>query len=197
MNRRFYDQDPTVAQAVSLLLMFPPELQTVIAKAFAAIAERDFNMLEIMKEFRSLGTAKVLALHMSKQKKRAYDQDPLVHQAMNYLMLMESRSRQRIAERILVLVGHIQEYLTNCKTFNVAPSTQTVEKIADVYVQFGTEHVKEFLAALKRRMEEGVPEAPVPTPETSPAETPPDSAAKGPGENIKDEGGMKIKGFID
>jgi len=86
MNKyRFYDQEPSVSQAVELLLVLPQEMQSIIADGISLIAEQEFRANELMKELKSLGTEKVLAVYKSKQKKRAYDKNHAVHRAINYL----------------------------------------------------------------------------------------------------------------
>jgi hypothetical protein len=44
MNKyRFYDQEPSVSQAVELLLVLPNELQSIIADGISMIAEQEFR----------------------------------------------------------------------------------------------------------------------------------------------------------
>jgi hypothetical protein len=147
--KRFYDGEPTTSQVVNLMLKFPDELQTVLGNSMSEIAARDFNADEILNDLKSLGTEKVLSMYKSKQKKRDYDRNAAFHQAMNYMMVMSSQNRQAISGKVLVLMGHMQEYLQVCKERNASPSAQVMADIADVYIKEGSDQAKGFISELK------------------------------------------------
>lgn len=147
-NRRFYEGNPTVKLAVDSLFLFPDEIQRIIAKGFSTIAERDCNALELLKEFRMLGSDRVLALYKSKRKQRKYDNNPTVHGAMNYLLVMNEKSRVFLATKVIELVGFMQDYLKICKSHSYSPQIQTVEKISDVYIEHGPDAAHAFIVRL-------------------------------------------------
>jgi hypothetical protein len=149
MKKRFYDQDPSVSQAIELLLIFPEEMQAVIADGLSTIAEQEFRANEMINDFKSMGSDKVLALYKSKQKKRKYDKNPTVHRAMNYMMILSPENRVIISKKILEMITFLQGYLITCKNLTTAPSLNGVERIRDVYVQFGPDDVRHFLAAMQ------------------------------------------------
>lgn len=163
-RKRFYDGEPSTSQAVDLMLKFPDELQTVLANSMSMVAEGDYKADEILNDLKSLGTEKVLALYKSKQKKRDYDKNPSFHRAMNYMMVMTPQNRQAISGKVLVLMGHVQEYLKVCKEKGVNPSVSTIENLAEVYVKQGNDQAKSFIDTVavapeaedKRNMEESV-----------------------------------------
>jgi hypothetical protein len=147
-NRRFYEKHPTVKTAVESLLLFPEDIQRIIAKSFSRIAERDCNAMELLKEFRTLGSERVLALYKSKKKQRKYDQNPAVHEAMNYMLVMNEDSRLFLASKVIELVGFMQNYLKLCKQYETAPSMETLETISSSYVERGPEQTAAFLRYL-------------------------------------------------
>jgi hypothetical protein len=147
-NRRFYEDHPTVKTAVESLFLFPDDIQRIIARGFSIIAERDCNALELLKEFRTLGSERVLALYKSKKKQRKYDQNPIVHEAMNYMLVMNEKSRVFLASKVIELVGFMQTYLKLCKQYATAPETEAIEAISHTYVEHGPEKAKAFLSQL-------------------------------------------------
>jgi hypothetical protein len=148
-QRRFYEEDPTVKKAVDSLFLFPEDIQRVIAKGFSLIAERDCNAQERLKEFKTLGSEKVLALYKSKKKMRKYDKNPVVHEAMNYMLIMDTGSRNFLASKVIELVGFMQDYLKLCKTYSSAPDIKTIENISETYVEKGLTEAKSFISKLE------------------------------------------------
>lgn len=172
LKRRFYEKHSAVSQAVESLLLFPDDIQRIIAKGFSTIAERDCQAAEIMKEFKSLGTDKVLALYKSKTKKRKYDQNPITHQAMNYLMIMSDESQIFMAGKIMELVGFMQDYLKLCKRHAVTPQRESVETISNTYVMRGATEAKIFLKKLDAEIHLQLAESP-PVPKAATSSFPP------------------------
>ena len=138
-NKRFYDQDPLVSQAINLLMLLPGEIQTLVAECTAKIAESEYRANELMHNMKSLGSDKILGLYKSKQKKREYDQNLLIHQALNYLMLLSEENRRRIASRIVGLIAHIKDYLQFCRSCSMAPNLEHIREIRSTYLKFGPE----------------------------------------------------------
>lgn len=193
-TRRFYEEHPTVRKAVESLFLFPDDIQRIIAKGFSIIAERDCNAVELLKEFRTLGTERVLSLYKSKKKQRKYDKNPVVHDAMNYMLVMNEKSRVFLASKVIDLVGFMQDYLHVCKTHSTAPQIETVETIATTYIEHGPEQAKAFIkqldAEFKKRLL-GNPDAPD---EVSNGKTP---SVKSVIEGIQSGNtGMRVKGDI-
>lgn len=194
MKKRFYDQEPSVSQAVELMLVFPDDLLGIVANGLSLIAEREYDAKELLENFRSLGTDKVLALYKSKQKKRKYDQNPQMHRAMNYLMVMSPEKQQVISKRIVELVGYIQEYFKTCKEYTVRPEVGAVESLTETYVHMGAEETRKFLKTVKDEFIRQLQESGPPTPEPVAAK---EGRPKSISEAIRDEGmGMRIKGDI-
>lgn len=156
-KKRFYDLDVNVAQAVQLLMLFPDEIQSIIADGLSYIAEREFKANEILKELKSLGRDKVLAIYNSQKKRRDYDKNPSVHRAMNYLMILSDENRRFIAQQIIGLMGYLQNYLKACRKYESSASLDTMESITGVYLELGVQEVQQLIRAIesefKRRLD--------------------------------------------
>lgn len=151
---RFYEKDPTVRRAVEALFLFPAEIQRVLASGFTLIAERDFKMKEVENRGKNLGASTVLSLHKSKQKNRPYDNCPVTHKALNYLMMMSPESRIFLSCKIIELMGFMQEYLKLCESCNVLPDDEVVQEISDTYHYKGAAEARVFITVLSREFKQ-------------------------------------------
>lgn len=138
-KNRFYDQDPLLSQAVGLLLVLPGEVQTLTADSISRIAEAEYRTNELIQDAKTLGSDKILALYKSKQKKRDYDQNPAIHRALTYLMLLSNENRRLIAHRIVGLISHLQEYLKSCRMFSILPTFEQMQDVSNAYLKLGPE----------------------------------------------------------
>lgn len=148
-NARFYDRDANVSRAVKLLMLLPFELQSIIADGIALMAEQEFRANELLRELKSLGTDKVLAIYKSKQRKRDYDKNPAMHKAMNYLMVLSDENRIWLSHKIVGLVAHLKEYLQTCRVYSALPTRQAVGTLTNTYTQQGAEEVRRYLKAVE------------------------------------------------
>lgn len=148
-KKRFYDQEPTTSRAVELLLVFPPDLQSVIADGISMLAEQTFKISDMLKELKSLGTENVLAFYKSKQRKRDYDQIPAVHKAINDLMILTPENRIFMARKILGLMTHLQEYLRACKRHASVPSVSTIRETIHLYARYGASEAAQHLRGME------------------------------------------------
>src|SRR5690606_18151945 len=102
--KRWYDRQPRLSQAVRLMMLFPDEVKSIISDGIMLLANREFQVSEQMNSFRTLGSEKILGLYKSKNKRREYDQNELLHKAMNYLYILSEKNQDFMAEHILQLV---------------------------------------------------------------------------------------------
>jgi len=150
MQERFYQQDTIVKKAVEMLLVFPDDMQSVIAQGISHVTDQEFMTSRLNKHVQSLGAEKVMALFKSKQKKRDYDNNPQVHQMMNDLMILSPENRRFACEKMIELIGFITEYLQLCQAQPAAPKMETVENITETYVKMDKRACQEFMLALKK-----------------------------------------------
>jgi len=150
---RFYEKNPTVKQAVTLLFKFPPDVRSILARGFCAIAESDFDAHIVIKDFKRLGKEKVLALYKSAQKRREYDRDPYLTKAMNYLMILNPDQQFFISVKLLDLIHVVRDFMVVCKQHAVRLQLAMVEKITHMYVHCGRKEAEEFLTTSQNLFE--------------------------------------------
>ncbi|MEB3287396.1 MAG: hypothetical protein VKJ04_07825 [Vampirovibrionales bacterium] len=169
-DRRFYDQEPMVKGAITALAEFQqaastsPELEqiaseqnsaigTILAKGMSLFAIRDFNAHEKIdpqkvSQRKSLGTKVVLSLYKSKQKKRAYDASPDLHNAINHLRVLTSEERIIVSTKVLDLTRYVQQYLMVCESSRNEPLAEKVQTIRDTYIIKGEALARQYVEAV-------------------------------------------------
>jgi len=188
MKRRFYEEDRIVNQAIDMMLVFPDDLQSVIAQGVSRITDKEFLTSRLNKHVQSLGADVVLALYKSKQKQRGYDTNQYFHQMLNDLLVLSPENRHFVCEKVMELMGFITEYLQTCKVYAINPERETVDAITSTYVKLDKMACAQFIRALKKefmdRLDSKAPVAQVH-----------EKRDKSVREAVKDEGqGMKIRG---
>lgn len=171
-NKRWYDREPLVKQSIELLATFPDHVLTALAEGVNTVIEREYKVQELLRAFRSLGQEKVLALYKSKKKLRTLDQNPAMHQTVNYLYIIADESKNQIAQQVLDLVSIVYDYLQLCKKSDVTPSIQNIVRIRDEYVSqdiYAARHVldiiRQEIAQLLISQRQGTITPPPPPPE--------------------------------
>lgn len=158
---RWYDSRPKISKASRLLFIFPYEIQSIISEATLYLASRELKEDERMRSIRSLGSEKILGLHKSKNRRREYDENPLLHQAMNYLYVLSEEKREFMAEHILKMIQYIQHYLETCNLIGAEPQMTEVAMITKTYINSGEEAAELFLKKLRyeflQKMRNGKP----------------------------------------
>ncbi len=148
--KRWYDQDKSVSTAINLTLGMPDEILNVISQGVIILAENEFKAKELLQNFKSLGTDKILALYRSKEKKRTYDKDPTVHKMVNYLYVMSPENQHFMAQHIIIIIKHVQHYLQLCAESEIAPQRKELEGITQAYAISGDEAAKEMLTSIRQ-----------------------------------------------
>ncbi len=146
---RWYDRQPKLSQACKLLFSFPDEIKSLISEAVLIIAEREFKQNKKPEQVRTLGGEKILGLHKSKNRRREYDINPHLHQAMNDIYLLSDSQRDLMAERILNMVQYIQHELKTRKISQAEPTLAEAPALASAYLQSGDPGVALFLRHLR------------------------------------------------
>lgn len=151
-QQRFYDIEPSLGKAVGLLMVFPNEMQSLIAQGVSRIAEQEFKAKNLMQDLKSLGSDIVMSLHKSKQRKRGYDRNREVHETLNYLMILSPKQRYLISLKILGLLGTLQQYLKLCRLFSVSPPKAMVATLVETYVKNGEQEAQVYLKAIETEL---------------------------------------------
>jgi hypothetical protein len=147
--KRWYERQPNLSQAVSLLIILPDEVRTIIGEATMQLANQEFEESRKSGINRSLGGDKVLGLYKSKNKRREYDQNESLHKAMNYLYILSDENQDFMAIHILKMLNYIQQYFATCREFNENPSLEEVADMTQQYVISGKTAVERFLRNLR------------------------------------------------
>lgn len=147
--KRWYERQPKLSQAVKLLIILPDEVRTIIGEALMLLANREFEMSKYSEGSRSLGGDKVLGLYKSKNRRREYDQNETLHQAMNYLYILSDENQDFMAVHILKMLDYMQQYFATCREFNTEPSLEDVAALMQQYVIQGSVEVERFLKRLR------------------------------------------------
>ena len=133
-------------------MLFPDEIKTIICDGVMILANREFQVNEQMKSFRTLGTDKIMGLHKSKSKNRNYDQNQIMHKAMNYLYILTERNQDVMAEFTLEIIGFIQDYLRTCQIFKADVSMERVADITQAYIESGADGARELIEAVREEL---------------------------------------------
>ena len=96
MKHRWYDIDPTLSLAISLLKNSTPQIKHLCAEAISKIASE--NGVKLPNDFFS---------KLKTSFKRWYDEDKELSQAMEYLRLSSEDLRKKIALELIELLQHI------------------------------------------------------------------------------------------
>lgn len=147
--KRWYDRQPKLSQAFKLIILLPDEVRSIISESLMLIANREFESGEADRSFRTVGSEKIMGLHKSKNKRREYDQNELLHKAMNYLYVLSDDNQDFMADHVLKMVEFIQKYFATCQEFKAEPTLEDVAAVTNTYVEKGSAEVNRFLSKLR------------------------------------------------
>jgi hypothetical protein len=164
-KRRFYDKTPVIKQAVDAFLLFPDEIQQMIADGFSEVARRDCQALELANNLKSLGAELVLALYKSKRKQRGYDRHAHAHQALNDLMVVSDENRILLANTMLDIMRLVREYLALCRDYGLIPQKDIIRAISAAYAKGGATEAATCVTTLAQTLKSRYPGL-APFPET-------------------------------
>jgi hypothetical protein len=157
-KNRWYDKKQMVADSVETLLLFPYEIQSIVAEAISFLADKEFQALEQLEHLKSLGTGKVLAFHKSKQKKRKYDANASVHKTINLLYALNEADQMFMAEKTIEMTDMVIEYLEYCKTLPTEPKAKDIKSITHSYVQNGPTETQKMIGEVKETLWKNIKE---------------------------------------
>jgi len=148
-QQRWYDKRPDLSRSITLLEALPFAIQSIIANGIVDMANREFNAVELINSYKSLGTEKVLALHKSKKKARKLDENPATHKAVTYLYVLSEKNQDFMARQILDLMQIIGQYFRHCSGLNQPPAESEVLDLTQTYVHQGKGEALVFLNKLE------------------------------------------------
>ena len=149
-KNRWYDQDPSVAAAIDVLLAMPEEIRVAICKGVVMLAEKEFKANELAKQVKSLGTDKVLGMFKAKKKQRYYDTNETLHRMMLYMFLLSEENRRYIARSIGEMKALITDYLGLCKQYSASTDQYALNSLTETYGTHGSTEAKKLLSKFER-----------------------------------------------
>ena len=152
-KKRWYDQQATVSKSISLIETFPQEFQVILGESILSLAEDRCQVKELMAELKSLGPEKVLSLFKSKSKRRSYDSQQELHQAMNYMYVLPDESRIYIATHVIEMANYLYEYFKICKEGGVQPSANIARQVTKGYLEGDLHDPNIFLTVVRKHIE--------------------------------------------
>jgi len=161
-RRRQYDRSRDLVQAVRVLTLMPDEVRTILSEGIIALMQQEFDEAMEEKHYRSLGSYKVLSLHKTKNMRRAYDQNTILHKAISRLYILSDEAQDAMGSHILELLNFIQKYFQDCTELQQDVALDDVAAITDCYVEKGSEDVQNFLNMVREefyRRLHGTPES--------------------------------------
>ena len=155
-QKRWYDQHSTISKSIRLMETFPPEIQDILAEGIIRLAARECQAKEMMVNLRSLGPEKVLGIFKSKNKRRAYDKNLSIHQAMNYLFILSEENRLFIAHQVIDIVNFIYGYLQDCKSYQTVSSVDDIAQLTNVYIDAGAQEAQQLFEKIHERLNDNI-----------------------------------------
>jgi hypothetical protein len=169
-NKRQYDRSTELVQAVKVLVLMPDEVRSIISEGIIAMIQQEFEEAMQLKHYRSLGAYTVLSLHKTQNRRRDYDQNPVLHKAISRLYILSESRQDDIGRHIRAMVEIIKEYFDTCEKLQRDVSMEDVANITTRYIEEGSTEAlaflqmlkTEFIACLKHKpVPNGKPETPV------------------------------------
>ena len=149
MPKRWYERQPSLSEAINVLTNLPEPVTTIIGDSIINLADQEFKVMELKDSLRSIGSEKVMGMHKSKQRRRAYDKNPTLHKAINYIYVLPEPKQDKMANHVLNIVKYIKQYDTICKTYSTKTTLDEITVIAQKYVNSGALSTERFLGNMK------------------------------------------------
>lgn len=146
--QRQYDRSHELAQAVNILTLMPDEIRSIISESVLNLMHQEYEETMQEKHYRSLGSDKILGLHKAEHRRRAYDQNPILHRAMSHFYILSETAQDYMGKHILAMLNYIQSYLDTCGELQQDPSLEDVAAITQRYIEKGSAETEAFLKEL-------------------------------------------------
>jgi len=134
-GNRWYDEYPPIVRAAELMESLPEQYRRYVAASVVAYTQEN-NLLGSPEELKNVGHQKVLGLFQSKLRRRWYDKDPILHKAVNNILLMDEENRRNVSYRLVVSLEALESYREQCDKQQLLPSFEDMEQIvADIFAR--------------------------------------------------------------
>lgn len=109
--KRWYDSDPQVFEAISLIKQLPPIEQDALARSiinFINVLRKSKDSIEI-EETISIGKNRVLGLYKASLGKRWHDKNTTLTSALKMMATLSNQDATKVAEGIIQTVANLQQ----------------------------------------------------------------------------------------
>lgn len=148
-NQRLYDRNPELAQSVKMLTLMPDEVRSIISEGILTLIQDEVREVMREKHYRSIGSYKILGLHKTQNRRRAYDQNPILRKAISRLYILSDDAQDTIGKHILAILNFIHRYFEDCTELEQPLSLEDIAAITNRYIENGSEEVEKFLKSLR------------------------------------------------
>lgn len=149
---RWYDKDPVIAQTINQLIAYPDEYQTIFADGITAFIEQECQSKPTLKSVTSLGKDKVLGLYKSKQRKRLYDKNPSLHNAMNQMYILGSQEQEHVVGQVRKLFLYVEHYFACCGSAQIQPTLGHIKMLTQAFMEKGAEETQKLLESIETEL---------------------------------------------
>jgi len=147
--QRLYDRSPELVQAVKVLTLMPDEVRSIVSEGILTLIQEEFKETMREKHYRSIGSYKILGLHKTQNRRRAYDQNPILRKAISRLYILSDSAQDTIGKHIVAILEFIQRYFEDCTELQQELSLDDIAAITNRYIENGSEDVEQFLKSLR------------------------------------------------
>jgi len=182
--QRLYDRSPELVQAVKVLTLMPDEVRSIVSEGILTLIQEEFKETMREKHYRSIGCYKILGLHKTQNRRRAYDQNPILRKAISRLYILSDSAQDTIGKHIVAILEFIQRYFEDCTELQQQLSLEDIAAITNRYIENGSEDVDQFLKSLRNEFHIKLHGYPEPVNSITPQALPVDIASNRKGMKI-------------
>lgn len=146
--RRWHDDRGDLSLAIDLLESMPPAVMPYIAAGLCEWTDQVFDTGTILRELKSLGKDRIMALHQSQKKRRSYDRDPDLHRIVNTFYVLPETEQESVAGQFVEFAAILVDYMATCDSFAAEPKPDDLAKMKDLFVANGIEAAQTYLQSL-------------------------------------------------
>jgi hypothetical protein len=153
--KRWYDQDPHLSQAVHrLMTCAPDQLQTMLSQTVILLADKEFDAQSLLQSVKTIGVEKTMGLFKAKQRRRSYDKNPALHQAMNYLYVLSPEAQLSMANHVVQVFQFVEVYLHMCQSSGQSVRWDKLTGLLRTITHDGFDEARSFLNMLHSNIKE-------------------------------------------
>ncbi|MEM0952117.1 MAG: hypothetical protein AAGI66_08260 [Cyanobacteria bacterium P01_H01_bin.74] len=156
--KRWYDNRETIRTFTELLGSMPDQLQTLFAEALLWYMVRERKVNTKGKPYVSIGAAKIMGLHQSKKKRRKYDQNLKLHEAVNAFYMLPDSDQNTITNAMWEMTLYIQKYYAACFLAEEKSKISTIRHISQAYANKGAVEAEVAVKQAEKKLVEEDPD---------------------------------------